>query len=153
MPSVPSSTDSGNLAQICPHAAKMMLLNGEGKTNGEAMLGSETKLKVAAMLNGSSGHKLTMNGENGHHVSNGHTNGESNGLAKEHPNLGAEEEEEEDGGEGLMERKWIRPDLPSKCTWRLGGPNVNNPHHHVERYWPAILWQFNMSHLKMQTKK
>lgn len=131
MPSVPSSTDNGNLAQICPHAAKMMLLNGDSKPNGEAIMGSEAKLKVAAILNGDGGHKLAMNGENGHHVSNGHSNGESNGVAKEHAALDAEEE---DGEESLLERKWIRPDLPSKCTWRLGGPNVGNPHHHVERY-------------------
>ncbi|XP_073524920.1 cystathionine beta-synthase isoform X3 [Phyllobates terribilis] len=29
------------------------------------------------------------------------------------------------------ERKWIRPDLPSKCTWQLGMPPAKSPHHHV----------------------
>ncbi|KAM8975797.1 cystathionine beta-synthase isoform 3-T3 [Pelodytes ibericus] len=30
------------------------------------------------------------------------------------------------------DRKWIRPDLPSKCTWSLGKPPSDSPHHHVE---------------------
>ncbi|KAM4048317.1 cystathionine beta-synthase isoform 2-T2 [Anomaloglossus baeobatrachus] len=29
------------------------------------------------------------------------------------------------------ERKWIRPDLPSKCTWQLGTSPAESPHHHV----------------------
>ncbi|XP_056409306.1 cystathionine beta-synthase-like isoform X2 [Hyla sarda] len=29
------------------------------------------------------------------------------------------------------ERKWIRPDLPSKCTWQLGKSPVESPHRHV----------------------
>lgn len=122
MPSVPSSADNGSLAKICPHAAKMMLLNGDGKTNEEAILKGEAKMKVAAMLNGDGGHKL---------ATNGHTNGEGNGLAKVHTPLDPEEENEE---EGPMERQWIRPDLPSRCTWRLGGPNTGSPHSHAERY-------------------
>ncbi|XP_074851701.1 cystathionine beta-synthase-like isoform X3 [Carettochelys insculpta] len=28
------------------------------------------------------------------------------------------------------ERKWIRPDTPSKCTWKLGKPISESPHHH-----------------------
>ncbi|XP_038657226.1 cystathionine beta-synthase-like protein [Scyliorhinus canicula] len=28
------------------------------------------------------------------------------------------------------ERKWIRPDLPSKCTWNLGVPQTQSPHKH-----------------------
>ncbi|KAM9317504.1 cystathionine beta-synthase [Gastrophryne carolinensis] len=28
------------------------------------------------------------------------------------------------------ERKWIRPDLPSKCTWKLGEAELGSPHHH-----------------------
>ncbi|XP_041933563.1 cystathionine beta-synthase-like protein isoform X1 [Alosa sapidissima] len=122
MPSVPSSTDNGGLAQICPHAAKMMLLGGDVKANGEAILNGDAKLK--------------MTGENGRHVSNGHTNGEGNGMAQVHAELGAEDE---NGEEGPMERKWIRPDLPSRCSWRLGGPNLGNPHHHVERAKPPSI--------------
>ncbi|NXH83647.1 CBS synthase, partial [Edolisoma coerulescens] len=29
------------------------------------------------------------------------------------------------------ERQWIRPDTPSKCTWKLGKPPSASPHHHV----------------------
>uniref|UniRef100_A0A8C6WXR6 Cystathionine beta-synthase n=1 Tax=Neogobius melanostomus TaxID=47308 RepID=A0A8C6WXR6_9GOBI len=31
----------------------------------------------------------------------------------------------------VVERKWIRPDLPSRCTWSLGGSEANSPHTHV----------------------
>uniref|UniRef100_A0A3B1J9L6 Cystathionine beta-synthase n=1 Tax=Astyanax mexicanus TaxID=7994 RepID=A0A3B1J9L6_ASTMX len=31
------------------------------------------------------------------------------------------------------ERKWIRPDLSSKCTWRLGAPQTDSPHTHPPR--------------------
>ncbi|XP_028256078.1 cystathionine beta-synthase-like [Parambassis ranga] len=38
------------------------------------------------------------------------------------------------------ERKWIRPDLPSRCTWSLGASKVDSPHGHVTRsVAPAIL--------------
>ncbi|KAE8620893.1 hypothetical protein XENTR_v10004609 [Xenopus tropicalis] len=42
------------------------------------------------------------------------------------------------------DRKWIRPDLPSKCTWQLGKAQSDSPHHHVElserpRILPSIL--------------
>ncbi|KAK2849704.1 hypothetical protein Q7C36_008487 [Tachysurus vachellii] len=50
---------------------------------------------------------------------------------------GMEEKEEE---ENVMERHWIRPDLPSKCTWQLGEPKTNSPHVHAERTkTPSIL--------------
>ncbi|KAK2905277.1 hypothetical protein Q8A67_007076 [Cirrhinus molitorella] len=39
----------------------------------------------------------------------------------------------ENGSEGTMERKWIRPDLPSRCTWKLGDPNIESPHKHFQR--------------------
>lgn len=28
------------------------------------------------------------------------------------------------------ETKWIRPDLPSRCTWMLGAPMSESPHSH-----------------------
>ncbi|XP_035250361.1 cystathionine beta-synthase-like isoform X2 [Anguilla anguilla] len=37
------------------------------------------------------------------------------------------------GAEGGMDRNWIRPDLPSRCTWRLGAPPSQSPHSHPER--------------------
>ncbi|KAG7330782.1 hypothetical protein KOW79_004751 [Hemibagrus wyckioides] len=42
--------------------------------------------------------------------------------------------------ESVLERNWIRPDLSSRCTWRLGEPNTNSPHVHTERTkTPSIL--------------
>ncbi|XP_035531815.1 cystathionine beta-synthase b [Morone saxatilis] len=31
------------------------------------------------------------------------------------------------------QRNWIRPDLPSRCTWRLGAPLSESPHSHPAR--------------------
>ncbi len=31
------------------------------------------------------------------------------------------------------QRNWIRPDLPSRCTWRLGAPSSESPHSHQTR--------------------
>ncbi|XP_048874011.1 cystathionine beta-synthase b [Brienomyrus brachyistius] len=38
-----------------------------------------------------------------------------------------------DGEQGVEEREWIRPDLPSNCTWRLGLAPSESPHPHPER--------------------
>ncbi|CAL8407129.1 unnamed protein product [Arctogadus glacialis] len=38
-----------------------------------------------------------------------------------------------DAGTPAAERKWIRPDLPSRCTWRLGGSDLDSPHTHPQR--------------------
>ncbi|XP_036396271.1 cystathionine beta-synthase-like [Megalops cyprinoides] len=37
------------------------------------------------------------------------------------------------GQESSSDRKWIRPDLPSRCTWRLGASPSESPHTHPER--------------------
>uniref|UniRef100_A0A8C9T6K6 Cystathionine beta-synthase n=1 Tax=Scleropages formosus TaxID=113540 RepID=A0A8C9T6K6_SCLFO len=37
------------------------------------------------------------------------------------------------GEDSSMERKWISPDLPSKCTWRLGSSAAESPHFFPER--------------------
>ncbi|XP_033836492.1 cystathionine beta-synthase-like [Periophthalmus magnuspinnatus] len=34
---------------------------------------------------------------------------------------------------GPVERKWIRPDLPSRCTWSIGGSKADSPHTHVPK--------------------
>ncbi|KAM9486411.1 cystathionine beta-synthase-like [Clarias gariepinus] len=44
---------------------------------------------------------------------------------------GVEEHKEEEGS--VMERNWIRPDLPSRCTWQLGNVKTPSPHVHTER--------------------
>ena len=33
-----------------------------------------------------------------------------------------------EGGENAAERKWIRPDLTSRCTWKLGMSDTDSPH-------------------------
>ncbi|KAI1899783.1 hypothetical protein AGOR_G00065300 [Albula goreensis] len=37
------------------------------------------------------------------------------------------------GGESSGDRKWIRPDLPSRCTWQLGVSPSESPHTRPER--------------------
>ncbi|GAA6230210.1 cystathionine beta-synthase-like [Lates japonicus] len=61
-------------------------------------------------------------------------------------NQGVEVQDESDCGRGenceselenrevtADQRRWIRPDLPSRCTWRLGAPLSESPHSHPER--------------------
>ncbi|KAK7168753.1 hypothetical protein R3I93_004910 [Phoxinus phoxinus] len=116
MPSVPSSSESVGTGPICPHA------------NGESGINMDAKLKVDAVSNGNAGQKLNVKGTahvnetNSHHVKS--INGEYT----------------ENGSEVTMERKWIRPDLPSRCTWKLGDPNTESPHNHFQRTeTPSIL--------------
>jgi cystathionine beta-synthase len=52
------------------------------------------------------------------------------------------------GGDSV--RHWIRPDLPSKCTYKLGTPLTDSPHRHLKRedyvkpkILPNILSQIN----------
>ncbi|XP_066497085.1 cystathionine beta-synthase-like [Hoplias malabaricus] len=75
--------------------------------------------KKLALLN-SEGLKVAANGPTHTEEKNGH------GSAVVNQNL-------EEGEEGVMERKWIRPDLVSKCTWSLDGPNKDSPHVHAQR--------------------
>ncbi|KAM9346815.1 cystathionine beta-synthase b [Symphorus nematophorus] len=37
------------------------------------------------------------------------------------------------------QRNWIRPDLPSRCTWRLGAPVSESPHSHQARTKPPSI--------------
>uniref|UniRef100_A0AAR2LXS6 Cystathionine beta-synthase n=1 Tax=Pygocentrus nattereri TaxID=42514 RepID=A0AAR2LXS6_PYGNA len=65
------------------------------------------------------------------HVST-HTK-EENGSTNVNKKLDNLQQEVDNGEEGIMERKWIRPDLASRCTWRLGEPNKDSPHIHSQR--------------------
>ncbi|XP_051998441.1 cystathionine beta-synthase b [Xyrauchen texanus] len=115
MPSVPSSSETSGSGSVCPHAAKV-LKNGDS-TNREPVIKSEGKLKGEAILNFKTVHK-----SNSRHVNS------------------VNEEQMETGSEVIMERKWIRPDLPSRCTWKLGDPNTESPHNHIPRTkTPSIL--------------
>uniref|UniRef100_A0A673YBX6 Cystathionine beta-synthase n=1 Tax=Salmo trutta TaxID=8032 RepID=A0A673YBX6_SALTR len=40
---------------------------------------------------------------------------------------------------GSKERQWIRPDLPSRCTWKLGVSSAESPHSHSAKILPNIL--------------
>ncbi len=117
MPSVPSRSESVGTGPICPHAAKFFT----NAANGESGISGDAKLKTDAVLNGKAAHKLSVNGTdpvnetNGHHLKN---------VNVEHT---------ENGSEGTTERKWIRPDLPSRCTWKLGDPNTESPHKHCQQ--------------------
>ncbi|KAH0624799.1 hypothetical protein JD844_032618 [Phrynosoma platyrhinos] len=51
-----------------------------------------------------------------------------NGILEKESN-GSLEKESSNNTE--KERKWIRPDVPSKCTWELGKSPSESPHHHV----------------------
>ncbi|XP_027442877.1 cystathionine beta-synthase isoform X3 [Zalophus californianus] len=35
------------------------------------------------------------------------------------------------GDKEAKERLWIRPDAPSRCSWQLGRPVTDSPHHHT----------------------
>ncbi|KAM4602075.1 cystathionine beta-synthase-like [Polymixia lowei] len=70
----------------------------------------------------------------------GHTNRDSKLREGPFPTNGVDKlpdmEEDVDGhiqlntGSATGERKWIRPDLASRCTWRLGASNTDSPHTH-----------------------
>lgn len=77
--------------------------NGESGINGDA----------DDVFNGKAGHKL--NETNGRHLKS------LNGQLMEK------------SSEVSMDRKWIRPDLPSRCTWKLGDLNTESPHNHYQR--------------------
>ncbi|XP_078512512.1 cystathionine beta-synthase-like protein isoform X3 [Lissotriton helveticus] len=49
---------------------------------------------------------------------------------------GAAEEETMNGG-SEKERKWIRPDLPSRCTWKARMSTSESPHHHTKPSKPS----------------
>ncbi|XP_077072778.1 cystathionine beta-synthase b [Siphateles boraxobius] len=124
MPSVPSSSESVGTGPICPHAAKGLT----NAANGESGINMDAKLKVDTVLNGNAGHKLNVNGTAHVNETNSHHVKSING------------EQMEDESEVTMERKWIRPDLPSRCTWKLGDPNTESPHNHFQRTeTPSIL--------------
>ncbi|XP_053733613.1 cystathionine beta-synthase b isoform X1 [Synchiropus splendidus] len=75
------------------------------------------------------------------------TNGTSSIHSNGHQLPADSGESRHDGGETSEdERKWTRPDLPSKCTWRLGAPESESPHSKAEplptpNILPNILWK------------
>lgn len=70
-----------------------------------------------------------------------HSNGEGSLPLKGMDKISRTKDAEEDT-EGAVqinrkssspERKWIRPDLPSRCTWTLGASKSESPHSQIPR--------------------
>jgi len=112
MPSVSGNTCSEDSPALCPHAANLM------RTDVAQDIKSSTMGGVGE--NATSGNGSSANGE-ADHVSV---------CDESHKESGKNGESELKNGEGI---KWIRPDLPSRCTWRLGAPISESPHNHPER--------------------
>ncbi|XP_076603089.1 cystathionine beta-synthase b [Chaetodon auriga] len=57
-----------------------------------------------------------------------------------HESRESSESEPENSEATADQRNWIRPDLPSRCTWKLGAPLSGSPHSHPPRTTaPSIL--------------
>ena len=103
MPSVPTTAEPDAVPSGCPWT-KPELPGSEARGSGGAVNGLGQKVRRVG------------------HETNGDT--EDPGL----PSGGSSESEE-----GLLKtspapRVWIRPDLPSRCTWELGKPISESPH-------------------------
>ncbi|XP_057192693.1 cystathionine beta-synthase b isoform X1 [Triplophysa rosa] len=116
---MPSSSESAGEVPVCPHAAKV-LPNGDDE-NEESVVNNE------AILNSKAGQKLGMKESphltetNGHHAKS---------MTTDHM---------ENGSGITIERNWIRPDLPSRCTWTLGDPTTESPHNHFQTTKPPSI--------------
>ncbi|KAM3862393.1 cystathionine beta-synthase b [Diretmus argenteus] len=136
MPSVPSSTDLGPVPSVCPHAAKLLnaqtQLGGDATTKGVALINADTlrgqKSFAETHINGdintvNSGHELSVNDF-------AQANGNQDGCKVQKGSSHANEDGSENEDVAIDEMNWIRPDLPSRCTWRLGMPLSESPHTH-----------------------
>ena len=135
MPSVPSSTEVGPIPSICPHAAKLrnaqLHFSGDATDNGMAIINAGPKPFTETHTNGDAKTlKLSTNGsapvtgdKDGSRFTNGNGSSHVNGDVREM----------EKGDVAIDGRVWIRPDLPSRCTWRLGMSNSDSPHTHAVR--------------------
>lgn len=105
MPSVSGSTSLEDV--VCPNATSFLRA-------AQGQLVSSVDALVAT-----SGHKLSAH-EDGDCLEG--QDGESPGR-----------ERKEDDEVPADQRHWIRPDLPSRCSWRLGAQMSASPHSHPER--------------------
>lgn len=78
------------------------------------------KVNSETILNGKAGQKLSMK-ESTHGT-------ETNGQHTKNTN-----DDIENRSEISIERNWIRPDLPSRCTWKLGDLTTESPHNHFQK--------------------
>ncbi|XP_022596447.1 cystathionine beta-synthase-like isoform X1 [Seriola dumerili] len=120
MPFVSGSKSSEGVPTPCPHAADPDATWGQ-KSSG--VNGDATTV--------TSGDRLYANEEQGCLKVPDESYHESGKTS---------ESEMENRGVTADRRNWIRPDLPSRCTWRLGAPISESPHCHPERTGtPSIL--------------
>ncbi|XP_040914049.1 cystathionine beta-synthase b [Toxotes jaculatrix] len=122
MPSVSGSKRLEDVPTLCPHAANLV--------NEDITWDQKSSSVKGGAITVTSGHSISGNGEQD--------------RLKVH-----EESFHKSGGKGESElqtrevtadkRNWIRPDLPSRCTWRLGAPISESPHSHPERTKPPSI--------------
>ncbi|XP_061578874.1 cystathionine beta-synthase b [Cololabis saira] len=68
--------------------------------------------------------------------------------AEEKSHNGSGENGELEDAEGLVGHlKWIHPDLPSRCTWKLGAPNSESPHSHPPCTKPSAILPNILGHI------
>lgn len=104
MPSISGSARLEDGQSACPHAANLMRADvTHDKTVSD-------KAGAAETVAGDRG--LSTNGDNDKHDAEGNSHNES---------------ELKDAAGHI---KWIRPDLPSRCTWRPDAPISESPHSH-----------------------
>ncbi|CAL8268577.1 unnamed protein product [Lota lota] len=136
MPSVPAGADPQAVPSSCP-CAKIQEpgpegpRSPEGRSNGGAAVSKSPGQKA---LRGVHGHGDPGHGDPGH----GDPGHEANADTAEPPlppggsgreDRDADESASGTGADGPAARRiWIRPDLPSRCTWELGKPVSESPH-------------------------
>lgn len=85
------------------------------------LIQANKKDKVADIF--ASGHKSVQRSEDNH----------PNADEKSEKKCGQHSKREQNQEGSDDEIKWIPPDLPSRCTWRLGAPVSESPHSHPPR--------------------
>ncbi|KAM6934165.1 LOW QUALITY PROTEIN: cystathionine beta-synthase b [Xenentodon cancila] len=85
------------------------------------------------------------------------TTGDGLSASQDKDDLLNTEEESHNGREGHDELKdtegtagdlkWVRPYLPSRCTWKLGAPNSESPHSHPTRTNPPSILPNILGHV------
>ncbi|XP_041857928.1 cystathionine beta-synthase b [Melanotaenia boesemani] len=129
MPSV-SGTYSEDGTALCPHVAYLMHPDVTQNQKSASMDGdAETA---------TSGHRPPANGDNDGLQNEGQSHNES----------GKNGESGLKNIEGTVDQmQWIRPDLPSRCTWKLGASISESPHSHPERTKPPTILPNILGHI------
>ncbi|XP_071332830.1 cystathionine beta-synthase b isoform X2 [Trachinotus anak] len=116
MPSVSGSKCLEDVPPLCPHAADLI--------NADATWDQKPSSVDGGAENVTSDDRLCANREQGCLKIQDQSHHESGQKGK------SEMEKSEVTAD---QRNWIRPDLPSRCAWRLGAPISESPHSHPER--------------------